>query len=37
MGLLNAAGGLTSSQSASAPQVKAEPKLKPYVKRAARR
>jgi hypothetical protein len=31
MGLLQAAGSLTSGQSAAAPQVKAEPKLKPYV------
>ncbi len=36
-GLLNAAGGLTTSQSASAPQVKAEPNLKPYVKHQARK
>jgi hypothetical protein len=32
MGLLRAAGNLTSGQSAAAPQVKAEPRLKAYVK-----
>ena len=31
--LLSAAGGLTSSQSAAAPKLTAEPKVKPYVKR----
>ena len=31
-GLLGAAGNLTSGQSAAAPQVKAEPKLRAYVK-----
>ena len=36
MGLLGAAGNLTSGQSASAPQVKAEPKLRAYVKPALR-
>ncbi len=32
MGVLGAAGSLTSGQSAAAPQVKAEPKLRAYVK-----
>ncbi len=31
--LLSAAGGLTTSQSAAAPKLAAEPKVKPYVKR----
>ncbi len=31
-GLLGAAGNLTSGQSAAAPQVKAEPRLRAYVK-----